>query len=127
MTAEVMTYDAMAPGRAFRPLDFVVTPADLEAFGRIAGRTCGRAPAGLLAIYARRAYLTEGTMPSGGVMASLQVGFTDALPVGRPLTATAVVGERRERKGRGWVTIDVEFREGVRPFATAQVLGVWPL
>lgn len=127
MTNAMMTYDAMVPGRAFRPLSFEVSVGDLAAFGQVAGRVPGPAPVGLLAIYARRAYLTEGAMPSGGVMATLQIDFMDPLPISRPLTAAAVVTERRERKGRGWVSIHVDFHDDDQRFATARVLGVWPL
>lgn len=122
-----MTYDQMTLGRAFTPLQFSVSQTMLDGFAAITGMPVSPAPAGLLAIVARRAYLTDGEMPSGGVMASLEIGVTAPLPLETPLLARAVVTERQERKGRGWVTIDVRFSHGDAEIATARVLGVWPL
>jgi hypothetical protein len=123
----LMTYDQMTLGRAFTPLEFSVDQHMLDGFAAITSMPLSPAPAGLLAIFARRAYLTDGEMPSGGVMASLEIGVTAPLRPGRPLVARAVVTERQERKGRGWVTIDVRFSDGSTEIATARVLGVWPL
>ncbi|HEV7656733.1 MAG TPA: hypothetical protein VGP36_18620 [Mycobacteriales bacterium] len=123
---ELMTYDRMALGRRFTPVGFTVDAATLAAYRSIAGRVSDT-PTGLLAIQARRAYLSEGTMPSGGVMASLEVETLGPLPPDTPLRASAVVTDRAERKGRGWVTIDVSFAAGAAEFARVRVLGVWPL
>lgn len=129
MAAEssLMSYDRMVLGRRFTPFEFTVDQPLLDAFSAITGIPPSPAPVGLLAVFARRAYLTEGAMPSGGVMASLDVRCTAPLPVGRGLTATGVVTDRQERKGRGWVTIDVAFVDNGETFATARVLGVWPV
>jgi hypothetical protein len=122
----LLTYDTMTLGRKFTPCTFLVDDDLLDAYARIVGQRPSDGPVGLLAVFARRAYLTEGVMPSGGVMASLTISCLSALPTHTPLVATAVVTDRQERKGRGWVTIDVTFSEGTRAFASARVLGVWP-
>jgi hypothetical protein len=123
---ELMTYERMALGRRFTPVEFTVDAATLAAYRAIAGRVSDT-PVGLLAIHARRAYLSEGTMPSGGVMASLEVEALGPMPADTALRASAVVTDRTERKGRGWVTIDVSFTAGPAEFARVRVLGVWPL
>jgi acyl dehydratase len=123
---ELMTYERMALGRRFTPVEFIADAATLAAYRVIAGRVSA-APVGLLAIQARRAYLSEGTMPSGGVMASLEVETLGPMPPDTRLRAAAVVTDRAERKGRGWVTIDVSVTAGPAEFARVRVLGVWPL
>jgi hypothetical protein len=123
----VMTYDRMSLGRRFAPHEFTVDQHLLDTYAGVIGMPASPAPIGLLAVFARRAYLTEGVMPSGGVMASLEVHCTAPLPVGRRLTAAAEVTDRQERRGRGWVTIDITFADAGQPFAGARVLGVWPL
>jgi hypothetical protein len=123
---ELMTYERMALGRRFTPVEFTADAATLAAYRAIAGRVSD-APVGLLAIQARRAYVGAGTMPSGGVMASLEVETLGPMPPDTLLRAAAVVTDRAERKGRGWVTIDVSFTAGPVEFARVRVLGVWPL
>jgi hypothetical protein len=123
---ELMTYERMALGRRFTPVELTVDAATLGAYRAIAGRVSDT-PVGLLAIHARRAYLSEGTMPSGGVMASLEVEALGPMPPDTALRASAVVTDRTERKGRGWVTIDVSFAAGPTEFARVRVIGVWPL
>jgi hypothetical protein len=130
---EVMTYDRMMLGRRFTPVEFRVGADTLAAYRGIVGRQASSTPVGLLAIYARRAYLTEGTMPSGGVMAGLEIVNAGVLPLETRLTATAVVSRREIRKGRGWVTIDITFSADTDTdtdadeFARVRVVGVWPL
>lgn len=124
---EVMTYDRMFLGRRFRPLEFSVGAQALESYEAITGQPTSPTPVGLLAIYARGAYLTEGVMPSGGVMAGLEISTSAPMPLDTSLRAVATVSNRIERKGRGWVTIDIEFCAGSEEFAKVRVIGVWPL
>jgi hypothetical protein len=124
---ELMTYDAMALGRRFAPLEFQVDAEQLKRYGEVIDKEPSAAPTGLPAVYARLSYLTEGVMPSGGVMASLSIDYQAPLPLNITLVARAVVSDRTERRSGGWVTIDVEFSNGSQVFAEARVLGVWPL
>jgi hypothetical protein len=125
--SELMNYEAMALGRRFAPLEFRVDTKQLRAYGAVIGKEPSNAPTGLLAMYARLAYLTEGVMPSGGVMASLGIDYHAPLPLETAMVARAVVTDRKERRSGGWVTIDVEFASDSEVIATARVLGVWPL
>lgn len=125
--SELMTYEAMSLGRRFTPVAFEVNDDLLASYAKISGQPPSKVPIGVLAIYARRAYLTEGTMPSGGVMATLELAYAAPIPLRTPLQATATVVERQERKGRGWVTLDISFTASGQAFATGRIIGVWPL
>lgn len=123
-----MTYDRMSLGRRFTPVEFRVDSGTRASYGAIVGTAPSAVPVGLLALYARRAYLTEGVMPSGGVMAGLEITNLGAMPLDTLIAATAEVTDRKERKGKGWVTIDISFTAGdCGEFARVRVIGVWPL
>ena len=123
-----MTYDQLWLGRRFRPLEFEVEPQAIQRYRAIFGGegAGGGAPLGLMAVYARRSYLTEGEMPSGGVMATLRIEVDRPIPIDVPLRMQGVVVGQEERKGRKWVSIESEFGDSAGPVGRTLIVGIWP-
>jgi hypothetical protein len=121
-----MTFDQMWLGRKFAPLDFAIDSAMVAEYRHVFGGLGTRAPVGLISIFARRSYLTEGDMPSGGVMATLRIELEGPLPVGVTLQMQGEVTKHEERNGRKWVTVQSQIRDRKRVVGLTTIVGIWP-
>lgn len=124
--ATLMTYDQMWLGRVFRPHVFDLDEATVAAYGALFGPGPDAPPSGLIAVHARKSYLTEGEMPSGGVMAGLTLTYHRPFTTRAGLTFQAEVVDRYERNDRPWVHVRSVLSDPDGPVATVLTIGVWP-
>lgn len=125
----LLTFDSMRPGRRFRTLDFTVTPERVERYREATDDAVdyeGCVPPAFGAILARLAYLQDHRMPPGGVLLRQSVQWLAPALVGRPISATAEVTGRDEKKGRKLVMIACTASQGGRSVAVMTLEALWP-
>jgi hypothetical protein len=125
--ASLVTYQDMTVGRVFSPHKFVVTQEMISAYRRIFSPPSDSPLTGILFVHARKSYVSDGNVPSGGVMAELRMVFHRPFEYGTPMQFQAVVVDRNEKRGKGWVLFESKLTSESEHVATVNILGVWPL
>lgn len=129
MTAP-LEFDKLEPGFSFTPVQLSVTRAMLRAYDRVVGRPRRDSlavPPPLLAVLARRSYLSSHSMPPGGVLLRQGLAWRRLAFAGEEILGRAVVLERSEVGERRAVTIrSVLHGAGGARVATATAKLGWP-
>ncbi len=138
-----LLYDDLEVGSEFPPLRYEVT-ADLVTAYSIAigdhnrlyrdadeagplGLSVPVAPPGLSGIWGRLSYLTERTMPAGGILVGQDFLFHQPVPVGTTLLVRATVAARWQKEEKKFVTIESNAADqSGTVYGTVRVTAIWP-
>jgi hypothetical protein len=123
-------YDELVVDRRMGP--FVET-VSAEMAGRLAGSIGEPAsvraapPAVFPVLFLKGLRRAMGGIPAGSVLAKQELEFHGVLPVDSPVSITAWVGDKQVRRGRPFVTIEFDIRDGEdAQIVTGRKIIVWP-
>jgi hypothetical protein len=123
-------YDDLVVDRRYGPFAETVT-ADMA--GRLAGAlgvaepVSAVPPAAIPVLFLKALRRAMGGIPSGSVLAKQEFEFHGVLPVDSEVQITTWVGDKQVRRGRPFVTIEFDIRDGGgAEVATGRKVIVWP-
>lgn len=85
------------------------------------------APHGLAAIYARKSYLKNYTMPGGGILAKQDFQFLKPIFIDDRLVCKAKVVDRFQKKDRKYVVFEINtFNQNEQKVSVVRIVAIWP-
>lgn len=125
MSIDVLTLAEVGTGGAWASAQ--IDPGLIPTYETLLGTSRGDVPAGVVVVWARRAFSRGRPLPPGGVLLGIDVELGDgALPLG-PDGFMVQVDVRRRDRGRPVVTIRVALRTNAHePFARVSFVLLWP-
>lgn len=126
MSGDVLALADIATGAEWMPVH--ADSGVLTAYEALLGVSPGEVPAGIVIVWARRAFSRGRSLPAGGVLLAVDVELIDPPPLpSGPDTCMIGVEVRHREGGRPVVTIVVALRAGPGgPFARVSFVLLWP-
>jgi acyl dehydratase len=125
-----LDFDKLEPGFGFAPVRMLVSRPMLRSYALVLGREQQESlavPPALLAVLARRAYLSRNSMPPGGVLLRQDLAWERVAWAGEEIHGQATVLERSRDGRRRAVTLRSVLRStGGDVLATATAKLGWP-
>ncbi|MDQ2095144.1 hypothetical protein [Rhodalgimonas zhirmunskyi] len=128
MSDELWTFERLAPGAKFGPVEVPLNGERVEGWQGVYGPVAGdHAPDGLIVAGMMEAYIRAiQPRPKGNVHAAQKLSFTgQRARLGETVTYTVEVLSKEQKKGRNWIVFAIAASAGGTPLLRGEVTAIW--